>query len=140
MNEQWVIWNPASTPYEYGIEKIVYSRPKLTIVLYPWRYSTKQVTLIFNADVINYGFTEDGYVTHMPQHQEYEETFLASSNFFKVLNSTYVQNLSDELGNPQNTKDFMHFVIDSIDGTIDIVSRINPIITEVDCAPKVKKQ
>lgn len=140
MNEQWTVWNAASNATEYGIEKIIYTRPKLTIVLYPWRYSTKQVTLIFNADVINYRFVEDGYVADMPQHHECEVAFLASSNFFKVLNSTYVQNLSDELGNPQNTKDFMHFVIDSIDGTIDIVSCVNPIITEVYCAPKVKKQ
>ena len=139
MNEQWIVWNATSNATEYGIQKIIYTRPQLTIVLYPWCYSTKQITLVFTKDVINYSFTEDGYVADRPQHEEYEAAFLASSNFFKVLNSTYVKSLSDELGNPQNTKDFMHFVIDSIDGTIDIISGVHPIITEIDCAPKVKK-
>lgn len=135
-----MVWNATSNATEYGIEKIIYTRPKLTIALYPWQYSTKKVTLVFNADVINYRFTEDGYVTDIPQHEHYESEFLNSSNFFQVLHSTYVQSLSDELGNPTNIKDFMHFVIDSIDGTIDIVSCVNPIITEIDCTPKVKKQ
>lgn len=126
-----MVWNPTTYAYEYGIEKIIYDRPALTILLYPWKHSSKKVSMIFSAGVILYNFTEEGYVLDMLPRHYYEANFSSSSNFFKILNSRYIQSLSDQESS-EDLKDLKHFVIDSIDGIIDIIASADPTIVEID--------
>lgn len=131
MNEQWVLWKPITQcKAHYGIAKMLYDKPQLNIVLYPWEENIKEVSIIFN-NIINYSFADDVYALDMLHYQEYSKEFLGSSRFFKVLNSSYVQNLFEQY-HMSGQVDYTHFVINTVDGTIDIVSSEEPIVVETD--------
>lgn len=131
MNEQWIPWKPITHCKDhYGIAQIFYDRPQLTIVLYPWEENKKEVSIIFN-EIINYSFADDVYALDMQHYQQYSKEFLSSSSFFKVLNSNYIRNLFEQFHISGNFESYTHFVINSVDGTIDIISCVEPVITEI---------
>ncbi|MBS1987299.1 hypothetical protein JST99_05200 [Candidatus Dependentiae bacterium] len=141
MNEQWIPWKPITHFKDhYGIAQILYDKPKLTIVLYPWEKNIQEVTIIFSAGVISYSFADDVYALEMPHYQRYSKEFLSSSNFFKILNSSYIQNLSEQFQTSENFESYMHFVIGSVDGNIDIISSMEPVIIETDISANDRSQ
>jgi len=131
LKEQWIMWEPLSNlrgDYyrEYVIDSI---NEGFKVIIGDHNNDKKKIHINFAASVRCYRDTYETYAWLM------QKDFLRNdSYFYKVINSKYIQWLSDiSHGISTDMEPTMqHFVIFSEESTLEILSRFEPEVTFIE--------
>lgn len=135
MQEQWVHWEPASglSP-KYCIESILDNLEAFKIVLCDEHDSRKKIYMIFKGFVGSYKWTDEtfklGTISFL--NKQYGMKFYSGWTFFKVINSKYMQLISEESCSISDSRNLMHFVIIESNSILDIIASSDPKIEFVE--------
>lgn len=136
MKEQWNHWEPVDNQaISYYIASITYDTPGLTILLAEENNNNKRVSILFDAHIASYVFTD---FTHRSNKSKYAQVIEKDQKFFTILNSNYLQRLSIQSCGISDTRDLIHFAIVALDGIIEVASPFEPIICEFEDITEVK--
>lgn len=136
MTEGWIKWEPIQdSTILYYMTNISYDTPGLTILLEQKNNSNKKISMLFDAHIASYFFTD---LTHRSNKSKYAQVLEMDQKFFTILHSNYLQRLSVQSGGISDTRDLIHFAIVALDGIIDVASPFEPIVCEFEDTIEMK--
>lgn len=131
--EQWTRWEP--TPRlakKYYIESIFDRPEELKVVLTEMDEAKTQVIITFEGSVDGYTRMSTTYRDKLLQslNEKYGIDFYRDWTFFKVSNSRYIKNMSDQLKATEwlgfDNRNHMHFSLIAAQEIVDIVAAHEP--------------
>jgi len=131
LEEQWIMWEPLSNLRgDYYRECLIDSYHEgFKVIIGDHDNDKKKIHINFEAGVRAYRDTYETYAWLM------QKDFLRDDSFFyKVINSKYIQWLSDISNGISSGMEptMQHFVIFSEESTLEILSRFEPEVTFVE--------
>ncbi len=130
MEEQWIRWEPIEgLSKKYYIESITYDSEELDIRLYDEKDRKKGLRIVF-ASVESYKWTEEGYAlkTISILNETYGISFYANWTLFKIINSSYLQLLSEQSYTISDSLSLLHFTFIDPLSMVDVISKSEPKI------------
>lgn len=129
MQEQWVKWEPIKGLFQkYYIESILDSINGFEIVLFEGHDKKEKVHVVFENSIDAYKCSEEGFrlKTIWELGDKYGKDFYGDWTFFKVINSRYLQWLSEESVGMYDSLSFIHFSFLVADSVLDVVTTYEP--------------
>lgn len=128
MQEQWVKWEPFSTPPQRYILKSIFDSPegRLTLILIEMSDTSNGITIVFPKDVIAYQYLFRVLVDH---HEFLEHSNLGLEDFwtfFKVKNSNFSKLVLNDASETINATLYTHFVFKTRHDFIDVLALREP--------------
>ena len=135
MQEQLIRWNPIKEKIikeRYYIDFLIDKAEALEIVLINCTNENKKIKIIFDGSVETYRKTDETY--RLDSLHAWKKIIIkdsSSSNFFQIINSSYLKWLSEESGGLSDYRassepPLTHFVIMDDDCILDIVAGYEP--------------
>jgi len=131
LKEEWLMWEPLSNLQgdyyrEYVIDSV---HEGFKVIIGDHNNDNKKIQLSFGPDIVGYRDTYETYFWLM------QKDFLRDgSYFYKVINSKYIQWLSDISNGISSSMEptMQHFVIFSEESTLEILSRFEPEVAFIE--------
>ena len=134
MEQKWTHWKPVKKlSSKYYIDSIADNLSGFEIFLSERENKNTKIHIIFQDSVDSYRYIDESYVqkTIMYLNKIYGKDFYAHWSFFKVENSDYLKQLSEESDSLSDHIDFIHFVLLLGNSMIDIVATYEPIVRKI---------
>lgn len=131
MNEQWTQWEPIpNLAKNYYIESVQDNKKGFKVILSHEDDKNRSVEIIFENSVYAYSSTNDTSVGTIINklHLAYGTAFYRDWVFFKVANSNYIKQLSDQSYDIISSRPLTHFSLITIDSILDIVADYEPTV------------
>ncbi len=127
-SEQWIKWEPINgLSCKYQIDSVSDTIDGFFIVLSSTT-NEKKIKITFEGYLLSYRKTDESFrqstVTFLEEH--YKTKFYAEWTFFKVINSTYLQWLSEESYGFSDSVPPIHFSFIDDDSILDVVATYEP--------------
>lgn len=132
MTEQWIKWVPLpDLAKKYYIDALSDTEEGFTILLSESDNKQKRIKIIFKNSVSAYRITDETFRHRLICNlsDQYGSEFYGEWTFFKVLNSHYLQWLSEQSAGIADSLRFTHFSIIAADSILDIATTYEPKIT-----------
>ena len=118
LKEQWIKWQlPANKAIAYRFHSFTENSKESTILLVDSDNAARKLEVTPQGLVLAYRKVS------FPSKQD-----IVNWPIFKIINSNFVQFLSDESYGIFSSNDFNHFTLITIDSTIDVVCGLEPVI------------
>lgn len=127
MIEQWSRWEPAEgLSNKYYIDSISDTMEELEIILSD--ANDRRIRVMFENSVDSYKSTDETYKLQLicDLDEQYGTDFYSNWIFFKITNSSYIQDTLNGSGVIFNSQEFIHFCIFTSDVAIDILATYEP--------------
>ena len=139
MIDQWQRWEPIKNVRpKYTIESIKDTIEEgLNIILFiPDKYD--KIKLSFNDGVYSHTVADKLSQSSLigSLHEKYGANFYGNWTLFKIYDSPYLKQLSEQSYGISDTRDLMHFSILSVDLVVDIISNYDPEVSIIPYDPK----
>lgn len=126
MKEQWIAWEPIKglSPF-YFIKSFFDNGSQLEIIFVDDSNQQSSLQMLFEGPILEYQWVDEYFWLEesIKVEQLYRSAFEKQRSFFKIVNSSYIQ----EAYLPQkNNRQLHHFVIIEEDYKIDIISSTQP--------------
>jgi len=135
MQEDWIRWEPLKgITGKYDVDYISDGKDGLVIKLYSETKETKAINVVFKDYADTYRHTNESFCFKVfgDLSEKYGAGFYGQWSFFKIINSDYVQWLSNQSCTYANEFTFIHFCFIGSDSIVDILARYEPIVTFLD--------
>jgi len=133
MVEQWTRWEPIpNLAPKYSVYVLNFNKKGLRIELMDDEHENKIVEISFKRPVVAYTRTDESFILNLlcDLSNAYGDVFYGYWTFFKVTNSRYIQQISQNLRHTiSDSSSLIHFVIMSGNDMVDIVSDYEPEVT-----------
>lgn len=131
MQEEWVKWVPTPEISErYYIIEIRDGSMGFMLLLAMSRDPKQQMVLLFKNSVQSYTHTDESFevITVEELAKKYGTEFYSTWNFFKVINSRYIQKLSEKSYGFADSLSLMHFVCIDSNSITHIIASYEPTV------------
>lgn len=126
---QWERWEPIKNLNDkYYIESITDTLNGLNIILFEMDDRKKKIQLLFKNGVFSYRVTDEGLRMNLIGllDNQYGGNFYGYWTFFKVIDSPYLQWLSQESCETSDAISLKHFCLVAADSIMDIIHSKEP--------------
>ncbi len=135
MTEVWEKWEPLrGLATEYYLDNVVDSDEiGFSIEFREFKNSKKRIRVLFSNWVYSYRYLEESFAInrYASLEKKYGDNFL-NWTFFKVMNSKYIQWLSQESEGLSDLRDLKHYSFLSMDSVLDVINDKDPIVEFVE--------
>ncbi len=127
--EAWIRWEPIEGLSEkYYLDSIINDAEVFKVILSDADNKNKKVAVIFSASVYFQQITEETLTFRRFDTlcDQYSVEFVTSWTFFKVINSSYVQLVSEQSCGAIQSDLLVHYSLLAVDFFVDIIDRAEP--------------
>ena len=129
MQEQWIHWEPISNlSAKYNIDSISDGMDDFKVELTEYKNEKSKAIVTFENSVDAYRMTDETFRLNCINtlDKQHGSNFYGKWTFFKVINSKYIQWLSEESCTISDSIPFIHFSFIAANCILDVVTTYEP--------------
>ena len=133
--EEWIKWEAVTgLSQKYDIKSVHDDFDGLTIVFSDKKNKKKEIHVIFDGWIACYRSADETYMDHRVRNlfSKYGSNFFCDWTFFKVINSEYLQYISETSGTISDHTPLIQFAFFTDDSIFEILVAYEPKIEFVD--------